>query len=316
MDLRIQGTPRTIYSQESGLLLRELAPLGVHSLTSPKNQPIAGEISVLSFDDGAAFSCHFQTAVFIEQAASGFITFLSAAEGLALELSAPSRTFAIEGTGILYDGSFPARIAVRGDAPIQGFTISAARLKSHLQSWFPERDAAAFVRGVQRYGRTQVGAINRLTTFLLREASLAPTAGGSVSLARCRAALLDLLIENFEDEAVRSDWSVSPGHLKRAEAFVLNNLAADFSAADVATAAGVSPRSLYRAFQDFRGVSFSQFVRNSRMDAARDLLRDEPGMPLKAVARRVGYGDYTSFWRHFRARYGVSPSAGEDRLAA
>lgn len=82
---------------------------------------------------------------------------------------------------------------------------------------------------------------------------------------------------------------------------MLANLADDFSAADVALAVGVSPRSLYRAFQDFRRLSFSQFVRSVRMEAAQSLLRDEPALPLKAVARRVGYGDYTSFWRHFRA---------------
>lgn len=310
------GNPRNVYSRDRGLLQRELDAVGVRHLSSPRGEAIAGEVATLPFDDGAAFAFHFQTAVFIEQDTPGVATFLSSADGMAVELSEPSRTFAVEGTGLLYVGGAPTRIAVRADTPVQGLTISVGRLKEHLSAWFPERDAAAFTGGAIRYGRAQVAPINRFLGFLLREAGVMHAAGGAVSLARRRATLLDLLVENFEDEEARTEWSVSPGHLKRAEGFVLNNLAADFTAADVAAAAGVSPRSLYRAFQDFRGLSFSQFVRNTRMDAARELLRDEPGLSLKAVAQRVGYGDYTSFWRHFRARFGVSPSAGEERLAA
>lgn len=316
MDVRKVGEPRNVCSRDSGRLLRELGIAGVRDLSSARGEAVAGEVSVLPFDEGAAFAFHFQTAVFIEQAASGLATFISSAGGLALELSEPSRTFAVEGTGLLYAGGAPTRISVRADTPVQGLVIGAGHLKEHLAAWFPERDATAFADGATRYGRSRVAPINRFLGFLLREAGVMHSVGGAVSLARQKAALLDMLVENFEPEETRAEWSVSPGHLKRAETFVLNNLAEDFSAADVAAAAGVSPRSLYRAFQDFRGLSFSQFVRNARMDAARELLRDEPGLPLKAVARRVGYGDYTSFWRHFRARFGISPSAGEDLLAA
>lgn len=313
---RQQTNPRNVYSRDSGLLMRELRALGVQRLSSPKGEAVAGEVSTIPMDDGAVFSFHFQTAVLIEQQAPGVVTFLSAKEGVALELSEPSRTFAVEGTGILYVGGARTRISVRADTPVHGVCLDVGQLLKHVAAWHPERDAEPFGRDALRFDRTQVGPINRFLEFLLRESSLSQTQGGSVSLHRSKAILMDLLIEHFEEEAAKPSWSISPGHLKRAESFVLANLADDFSAADVALAVGVSPRSLYRAFQDFRGLSFSQFVRSVRMEAAQALLRDEPSLPLKAVARRVGYGDYTSFWRHFRAHFGVSPSEGEGRLAA
>lgn len=316
MQIAKQTNPRSIYSRDAGLLLRELGAVGVQRLGSPKGQAVTGEVSTLPLEDGQAFAFHFQSAVFIEQQAPGLATFLSAKEGLAVELSEPSRTFAVEGTGLLYMGGAPTKISVRADTPVQGFCFPAHDLIQHLSAWHPERDEELFGRGVLRFDRTQVGPINRFLEFLLREASVSQSSGGSVSRRRSTAVLMDLLIEQFEDEAERSSWSISPGHLKRAESFVLANLASDLTAAEVALAVGVSPRSLYRAFQDFRGLSFSQFVRGIRMDAARAMLRDEPDLSLKAVAQRVGYGDYTSFWRHFRARFGVSPSEGEGRLAA
>lgn len=311
-----QTNPRSVYSRDGGLLTRELKAIGVQRLSSPKGEAVSGEVTTVPLDDGTVFAFHFQSAVFIEQSAPGLVTFLSAKEGVALELTEPSRTFAVEGTGILYVGGAPTRIAVRADTPVQGVCVDAGQLMQHVAAWHPERDAEPFGRDALRFDRTQVGPINRFLEFLLRESSLSQAPGGAVSLRRSRAVLMDLLIEHFEEEAAKPSWSISPGHLKRAETFVLANLAAEFTAADVAVAVGVSPRSLYRAFQDFRGLSFSHFVRSVRMDAARALLRDEPSLPLKVVARRVGYPDYTSFWRHFRAHFGVSPSEGEGRLAA
>lgn len=311
-----QTSSRSVFSRDGGLLTRELGALGVRRISSPKGEAVTGEVSTIPLDSGAVFAFHFQSAVFIEQTAPGLVTFLSAKEGVALELSEPSRTFAVEGTGILYVGGGATRISVRADTPVHGVCFEVSQLMQHLAAWHPERDAEPFGRDALRFDRTQVGPINRFLEFMLRESSLSQTVGGSVSLRRSRAVLMDLLIEHFEEEAAKPSWSISPGHLKRAESFVLANLADEFTAADVAVAVGVSPRSLYRAFRDFRGMSFSHFVRGVRMEAARALLRDEPSLSLKAVARRVGYADYTSFWRHFRAQFGVSPSEGEGRLAA
>lgn len=311
-----QTNARSLYSRDGSLLSRELGAIGVRQLNSPKGEAVVGEVSTIPLDDGTVFSFHFQSPIFIEQQAPDLVTFISAKDGLALELCDPSRTFAIEGTGLMYFGGTATRISARADTRVQGVCLPISHMMQHLADWHPERDAEPFGRKALRFDRVQVGPINRFLEFLLREATVTQSLGPCVSLKRSRAMLMDLLIEQFEDEAVRPNWSISPGHLKRAESFVLAHLAEDLNAADVAIAVGVSPRSLYRAFQDFRGLSFRQFVRGIRMDAARALLQDEPTLPLKSVAQRVGYKDYTSFWRHFRAQFGVSPSAGDDQLAA
>lgn len=313
-----RSTERTsLVTRDSVALLRLLSPTGVSALAPRGGDLGLAEATVVRVGDDCAFSLRFERSVLIEQTADARATYLTAAGGLALELTPPSRTFAIEGSGILYAQVDKARLGMRGGTVVHGVSVTDRRLGVHVGQWFPERDAEQLTDGVTRYGRLPAGPINRFLAFMMREAAL-DAAGGDcvVAIDRQIATLLDLIVEQAEgltpDEV---EWNVAPRHLKRAEDHVLANLSGEITIIEVAQAAGVSPRSLHRAFQDFRGMRFGQFVRNARLEAACALVREEPGLSLKAAAARVGYADYTSFWRHYRARFGVSPS-GDRALAA
>ena len=300
----------SLVSRDPEALLRLLAPAGVSALAPRNGEPGLAEATLVRVGEDCAFSIRFERSIIIEQAVERRAAYLTAAGGLSLELTPPSRTFAIEGSGILYAQPELARLGLRGGTVVQGLCVSRQRLADHLEQWFSGRGADTLVDGVTRYGRLPAGPINRFLSFMMREAALETSGVDSpMGLDRQITALLDLMVEQAEglspDEA---EWNVAPRHLKRAEDYVLANLAGEIALADVARVAGVSARSLHRAFQDFRGMRFGQFVRDARLDAACNLVRDEPGMSLKAAAARVGYADYTSFWRHYRARFGVSPS--------
>lgn len=307
----------SLVSRDAEALLRMLAPTGISVLVERNGDPGLAEATVIRVGDACAFSLRFERSVMVEQTPEGRATYLSAAGGLALELTPPSRTFAIEGTGVFYARADKARLGMRAGAVVHGLTVPNQRLAAHMEQWFPTRDVDPFVDGVTRYGRLPAGPINRFLAFMMREAAL-ETSGldSAVAIDRQMETLLDLIVEQAAgltpDEV---EWNVAPRHLKRAEDYVLGNLTQEITVVDVAQVAGVSPRSLHRAFQDFRGMRFGQFVRNARLEAACQLVREEPGLSLKAAASRVGYADYTSFWRHYRARFGVSPS-GDQALAA
>jgi AraC family transcriptional regulator, regulatory protein of adaptative response / methylphosphotriester-DNA alkyltransferase methyltransferase len=76
---------------------------------------------------------------------------------------------------------------------------------------------------------------------------------------------------------------------------------------DVARRVATSPRQLQRVFADVAGLGFRSYLRRLRMAKAADLLATT-ALPVKEIARRVGYGDPSQFSKAFKRIYGVSPS--------
>ncbi|ODT97926.1 MAG: hypothetical protein ABS81_29060 [Pseudonocardia sp. SCN 72-86] len=70
---------------------------------------------------------------------------------------------------------------------------------------------------------------------------------------------------------------------------------------------GASARTLARAFSDDLGMGFARYRTQVRLRAALDLLAD--GLPIAAVAHRVGYRSASAFIVAFRRTTGVSPGA-------
>lgn len=84
---------------------------------------------------------------------------------------------------------------------------------------------------------------------------------------------------------------------------------ADLSVTHVAKRHQVSPRYVQMLFEA-EGTTFSQFVREQRLERAHRMLTDPrlPNRPISAVAYAAGFGDLSNFNHAFRRRYGASPS--------
>jgi AraC-like DNA-binding protein len=76
----------------------------------------------------------------------------------------------------------------------------------------------------------------------------------------------------------------------------------------VSRAVASSPRQLQRAYAQFSDSTFHEDLTARRMDAAAELL-SKAAIPVREVARRVGYCHPSHFARAFHRQYGVSPSA-------
>jgi AraC-like DNA-binding protein len=68
---------------------------------------------------------------------------------------------------------------------------------------------------------------------------------------------------------------------------------------------GTSVRTLQRQLAD-QGTSFSRLLHAVRFRHAKSLIED-PNMPLKVIANRLGYTDSANFCRAFKRWTGVSP---------
>jgi AraC family transcriptional regulator len=77
--------------------------------------------------------------------------------------------------------------------------------------------------------------------------------------------------------------------------------------ATLAQLAGVSPRHLTRAFKQATGRTMGDYVQEVRLDRARELLVDS-GLPMKEIARKLGFATLGSFSTAFRRAAGETPT--------
>jgi YesN/AraC family two-component response regulator len=84
----------------------------------------------------------------------------------------------------------------------------------------------------------------------------------------------------------------------------------NFSLQMVADEFGISTRYCSDFFQEQKGENFSSFVENLRMNKIKELLTDENGnMPLAQIGQSAGYYNVNTFYKAFKRKYGVTPSA-------
>jgi transcriptional regulator GlxA family with amidase domain len=74
----------------------------------------------------------------------------------------------------------------------------------------------------------------------------------------------------------------------------------------LASRTGLSERSFYRKFTEATGKTPAHFVESLRLDAARTLLAR--GLPLKAIAGKVGLSSPARLGQAFERRFGMAPS--------
>jgi AraC-like DNA-binding protein len=76
----------------------------------------------------------------------------------------------------------------------------------------------------------------------------------------------------------------------------------------IARALASSPRQLQRAYERFGECSFKEDLYRRRMAIAARLLIEQPAIPVRDVARLVGYRQAPHFAKAFRRRYGLTPT--------
>ena len=96
-----------------------------------------------------------------------------------------------------------------------------------------------------------------------------------------------------------------PELLDRVLAYVEEHLSSKITLADVAKHFWVSQSTISQTFRNKMGVSFYRCVTQRRLIAAKSLILE--GMPLEHVNEKVGFKDYSTFYRAFKQEFGISP---------
>jgi AraC-like DNA-binding protein len=90
--------------------------------------------------------------------------------------------------------------------------------------------------------------------------------------------------------------------------FARTHYAEPLTVDDLARQVALSSSAFSRLFREVTGRTPYQFLKEYRLDRARELLLDGRSS-VAEVSRHVGYANVSHFIREFRARYGVTPGA-------
>jgi AraC-like DNA-binding protein len=134
------------------------------------------------------------------------------------------------------------------------------------------------------------------------------------------AALLNALVygqrSNLSDALARPApslaSSLAPRFVRRVEDYIRTHYAAPLTVEKLAAVAGVSTRTLFAGFRDFRNTTPMAYLKQIRLDKARDALqRGEAFGPagVTQIALDCGFAHLGRFAAQYRAQFGELPSA-------
>ena len=107
------------------------------------------------------------------------------------------------------------------------------------------------------------------------------------------------LLRLADDELLRNPITAALRHIS-------DHLAEPLSVTALAAHAHMSPSAFSRAFREATGRPPYQYVKESRLDRAREML-DERALGVATVAGAVGYCSVSHFIKAFQRRYGSTP---------
>ena len=201
---------------------------------------------------------------------------------------------------ILERGDEPYRFSYASANDLCVLKVAKPVLATRLRN--PDRHCALVVNG-----REGTGALFTTMAQQVMRHSASDPVSQSV-LGRHLVELLALTLDRNSDVATGAGSSVREAHRRRAEAVILKDLSnTDLSPKTIAEAVGISKRYLHELFAEVN-CTVSQFVREQRLRAERDLMMmPNPGQ-MSDIAYRFGFSDQAQFSRLFKAMFGQTPS--------
>ena len=188
--------------------------------------------------------------------------------------------------------------------PCRRLSWAAARMGKGLTRW-------------RQWRREDPGQAERLellhqTLRLLESAdprSPSPSSGEALESWILQTLALLMLLDP-EEGGGGDGMALSGARIEALIAYIEANLHRPLSLQELSECSGYSRRSLQYAFQRRFGCGPMQWVRQRRLEAAREALQGaSPTETVRRIARRCGYINLSSFSRDIQKTFGRTPSA-------
>ncbi len=132
------------------------------------------------------------------------------------------------------------------------------------------------------------------------------TSPAAVLANRCRMTMyLIRLLEILKEKTAFTGVSAN-SRMNELIRYINRNAAHPLSLDQLAKVFGISKYALLHEFKDYTGMPIYQYILTRRVMLAGQLM--ERGMKPREAGEQSGFADYTSFYRAFKARTGVSPN--------
>ncbi len=105
--------------------------------------------------------------------------------------------------------------------------------------------------------------------------------------------------------------SEMPELLDKILAYVEDHLSEEITLDNTGKRFFVSRSTISNIFRKEIGISFYRYVTQRRLVAAKNYILE--GMSMEVIAEKVGFSDYSSFYRAFKNEYGISPRQFKDQ---
>lgn len=130
--------------------------------------------------------------------------------------------------------------------------------------------------------------------------------GWRISLACFALQIMVILNRATCDTSIARPIAEAPELLDRVLAYIQDNLAGKITLERTARHFLVSESTIRQTFQKRLGISFYRCVTQIRLIRAKTLIQQ--GLPMDTISARVGFADYSAFYRAFKQRFGVPPT--------
>lgn len=201
---------------------------------------------------------------------------------------------------ILERGDEPYRFAYDTPNELSVLKISKKSLSEKVRD--PDRFCARIIDSRSGLASLFTAMMQQLHSLPLNEGRAAEVLG------RQMVEVLALALDETagDDHQVRT--SVRAGHLRRAEQVIRKHLSNPALSPElVADACGISKRYLHELFGD-TNQTVSQFIRDERLVAAREVITSSPALSMAEISYRFGFCDQAQFSRLFKAKFGLAPT--------
>ncbi|HEY4078733.1 MAG TPA: AraC family transcriptional regulator [Rhizomicrobium sp.] len=217
--------------------------------------------------------------------------------------------------GAVVPPSAKRRLRWSGDATLIGISILEHDFRRGAAAVLPSSASTRLGGGRQFDLSTYPGKVfSELVEFLLADLENGQSWKGNRTVRLLFDRLIAYsLLRALKDESgsqhIVSGGSLAPRHVKHAEDYIRTHLAEPLDNVRLANVVDVSPRSLYRAFLHFRGITPARYIQDLRLDAAHNLLTAAAGVrDIREIAASTGFKSYPAFWRSYVRKFGVPPS--------
>lgn len=235
--------------------------------------------------------------------------------GQVLDAGHPQEVAHATGTALAVDATTTRSVRFLPDLVFKGISLHTDLVHACLAEMIeaPVTQRIRFTPSVDAGAATVRSMLMLADALFVGMEGAAPLASAAGAAANLNAALARMMlsgIPNSYTERLRAGSPLvpAPRHVTRAIDYMKAHAGEPIEVADIARAAGTSPRSLQEGFRRFRSTTPMAYLRELRLRSVRaDLL--DPGMPatVMPIALRWGFSHMGMFSAYYRAAFGETP---------